>query len=153
MFATPRPSVRKHLSGLALAFLGCALAGCGNTAANATRIANTNLEAEGSPFRWRSQSVSGGYVVNLKMLDLPEGPTKADAILKTDTLKAVARQEAAANRPAPQLESVKHLKDGREVWVLKSSDEKGVAYVVTFAPTPAIGGVDIKLQGPTLYSR
>lgn len=153
IFATPRRSVRNHLRGLALLLLTCALAGCGNTATNAARLANSDLQSKGSPFRWTTRNAGGGTIMSLTLIDLPQGPTKADAVLQADTLKLIARQEAAANRPEPQIGSVKHMKDGREVWLLQSSIEQGVAYIVRFTPTPATGGVDINLQGPNLYSK
>lgn len=128
-----------------------ALTGCGNVATNATRLANSDFEAAGWPFRWTSENVKGGAIVRLTLMDLPSGPTKADAILKQDTLAQLAKSEAAANRPAPQIDDIKPLKDGREVWVLKSTDGEGLAYVVDFKPSP-LGGVDIAIRGPQRYN-
>jgi hypothetical protein len=141
----------KTLALLGLMIATVALTGCGNTATNATRIANTDLEASGSPFRWTSKSVKGGWIVRMTLLDLPNGPSQADAVLTKDTLSIITKTEAAAGRPAPEIEAIKPLKDGREVWVLKSSDQ-GIAYVISFKPSP-LGGVDISMRGPQLYDR
>lgn len=159
MPTAPKPLIRFGLNAkktfalLGMVISTLAITGCGNTATNASRLANANLEASGSPFRWTTESVKGGWITRLTLPDLPAGRTKADAILQADILKIIARQEAAANRPAPHVESVKHLKDGREVWVLQSTIDSNIAYVVALIPTPETGGVDIKLQGPTLYSK
>jgi hypothetical protein len=85
------------------------------------------------------------------LIDLPSAPSRADAVLTRDTLALIAKSEAAAGRPYPQVEDTKILKDNREVWILKSASS-GLAYVVIFTPAPT-GGVDIGLQGPQRYSR
>lgn len=150
-FATADLRVKKPLATLGVLIAALALSGCGNTATNATRIANSDLEASGSPFRWTSESVNGGWIVRMTLLDLPNGPSQADALLTKDTLALIARTEAAAGRPAREIEAIKPLKDGREVWVLKSPDQ-GIAYIISFKPSPQ-GGVDISTRGPQLYDR
>lgn len=136
--------------GIVAIILG--LAACENTTAmNAVRIANRQAEATGSPFRWETKSVGGGTAMYLVMQDLPSGPTSADPVLAKDTLALIARAEATKGRTNPEIEDVKHLKDGREVWVPKS-DPGGIAYVVTFKPSPQ-GGVDIEMSGPVEYRK
>lgn len=141
----------KTLALLGLTITTFVLTGCGNTATNATRLANSDLEASGSPFRWTSQSVKGGWIVRMTLMDLPNGPSQADAVLTKDTLALISKTEAAAGRPVPEIEAIKPLKDGREVWVLNSPDQ-GIAYVISFKPSPQ-GGVDISMRGPQLYDR
>ena len=85
------------------------------------------------------------------MIDLPSGPTKADAVLKKDTLALVATAEASKGRANPEVEDIKHLKDGREVWILKS-EQVGIAYIVHFKPSPR-GGIDIEMNGPNEYQK
>jgi hypothetical protein len=128
------------------------LAACQNpTATNATRIANQEAEASGSPFRWKTQSVNGGTAMFLVLVDLPSGPTIADAVLKKDTLALIAKAEGTKGRANPEIEDIKHLKDGREVWTLKST-RGGIAYVINFKRSPQ-GGVDIEMSGPKEYQK
>ncbi|SDS14526.1 hypothetical protein SAMN05444173_2018 [Opitutus sp. GAS368] len=87
----------------------------------------------------------------LVMVDLPSGPTIADPVLKKDTLALITKAEATKGRANPELEDIKHLKDGREVWVLKSEHD-GIAYIVHFKPSPQ-GGVDIEMSGPKEYRK
>lgn len=141
----------KSTVAFAFSLLALGLAGCGTTASNAARLANADAEASGSPFRWTSQSVSGGSVLQRTLIELPSAPSRADAVLTRDTLALIAKSETAAGRPYPQVEDIKMMKDNREVCILKSASG-GLAYVVVFTPSPA-GGVDIGLQGPQLYSR
>lgn len=151
--ASPGKNVIRHLGLLVVIIGALILAGCGSTATHATRIANSDFEATGWPFRWVAKNAGGGgSIVSLTLIDLPSGPTKADAVLKQDTLTLIAKSEAAAGRPAPQIEDIKLLTDGREVWVLNSRVGDGLAYVVAFTPSPQ-GGVDISLRGPQRYSR
>jgi hypothetical protein len=87
----------------------------------------------------------------LVMIDLPSGPTIADPVLKKDILAQIAEAEARNGRTNPEVEDFKHLKDGSEVWVLKSDDD-GIAYVVHFKPSPQ-GGVDFEMSGPEEYRK
>jgi len=50
-----------------------------------------------------------------------------------------------------RIEDIKHLKDGGEVWILKSANE-GIAYIVHFKSSPQ-GGVDIEMSGPQEYRK
>jgi hypothetical protein len=142
----------KIITAVTLALISLILAACESpTATNAARIANTQAEATGSPFRWESKNVEGGAILTLVMVDLSSGPTRADALLKHDIVALIEKAEAAEGRSAPQVEDVKPLKDGREVWILKS-DKDGIAYIVGFKPSSQ-GGTDIELSGPKKYQR
>ena len=66
------------------------------------------------------------------MIDLPSGPTKADARLKQDVLNQIGKGWYYQHVHPAELESVRLMPDGREVWILKdSSKAMGRAYVVT----------------------
>ena len=54
-------------------------------------------------------------------------------------------------RTTALLEEVRHLQDGREVWVLQSLGG-GVAYIVSFSD-PSNPKSHIKIEGPTTYSK
>ena len=143
----------KIITTLGIAAITLGLVACENpTATNAARIANSQAEAGGSPFRWKTQSVNGGTAMFLVMVDLPSGPTIADQVLKKDALALVAKAEASKGRANPEVEDIKHLKDGGEVWILKTASHDGIAYVVHFKPSPQ-GGVDIEMSGPKEYSK
>ena len=89
----------KTITMLSVAAIALGLAACENpTATNAARIANSQAEASGSPFRWKTQSVSGGTTMMLVMADLPSGPTRADPVLKKDILALITKAEAAEGR-------------------------------------------------------
>ena len=126
------------------------LAACASSSvASSVEYANQKAEAEGSPFRWKSKSVSGGTMLVRVLADLPSGASRADPLLKQDTLTQIAKLEAAAGRKDPQIEDVKLLKDGRELWLLKSEHD-GIAYIVDFRSSPQ-GGTDIGLSKPQYY--
>ena len=144
----------KTISALSISVIVLGLAACDNpTATNGVRIANSQAEASGSPFRWKTQSSSltGGAVMTRVMVDLPSGPSRADEELKRDVLALITKAETSEGRSDPQVEDVKPLQDGREVWILKSGQD-GIAYVVSFK-LAAPGGTNIKLDGPTKYER
>lgn len=85
------------------------------------------------------------------LIELPVGPSKADGTLKADVLKQIAQREAASNRTASEVQEVRLLPDGREVWILDVL-HGCVAYVVQFTPS-AGGGTDFVLEGPTAFRR
>ena len=89
--------------------------------------------------------------MTLVMIDIPSGPSRADAVLKKDILALITKAEAADGRSDPQVEDIKPMKDGKEVWVLKS-DREGIAYIVGFKPSPQ-GGSDIEMSGPKKYQK
>ncbi len=128
------------------------LSACFNASlTTAVEQANRKAEADGSPFRFRAKSIPGGTMLVKVLADLPSVPSRADAALRRDTLHLIAQMESAAGRPEPQLEDVKTLRDGREVWLLKTSGE-GIAYLVDFKPS-AQGGTDIGLSKPLAYQK
>ena len=123
------------------------LAGCqSQTATIAVRIVNREAEASGSPFRWEARSVPGGTALTRVMIDLPRGSTKAEGTRKRDILDRIEQAERSKQRGAPELEEVRLLPDGREVWILRQRE--GVAYVVTLQD-----GADFTLEGPTAFER
>lgn len=113
--------------------------------------ANRKAETDGSPFRWKAESVPGGSKLVKVLADLPSGPSRADPVLKHDTLDLILKMESAAGRPEPQVEDVKLLKNGKEVWLLKTGSV-GIAYIVNFKQS-AQGGTDIELSRPQLFDR
>jgi hypothetical protein len=116
---------------------------------SSVEYANKKAQAEGSPFRWKSKIVPGGAMLVRVLADLPSGPSRADPVLKQDTLALIAKSEEAAGRTDPQIEDIKLLKDGREVWLLKTARE-GIAYIVDFRPS-AQGGTDMGISKPQSY--
>lgn len=142
----------KLVTILCVVIVALGLAACESpTATNAARIANRQAEDSGSPFRMKTQSAGGGTMVYRVMIDLPSGPTKADPVLKKDTLALVATAEASKGREYPEVEDIKHLKDGREVWISKA-ERVGIAYIVHFKPSLR-GGIDIEMNGPNEYQK
>lgn len=89
--------------------------------------------------------------MTLVMMDIPSGPSRADAVMKKGILALITKAEAADGRSDPQVEDIKPMRDGKEVWILKS-DQDGIAYIVSFKPSPQ-GGSDIELSGPKKYQR
>jgi len=87
----------------------------------------------------------------LTMVDLPSGPSRADAVLKKDILALLTKAEAADGRSKPQVEDIKPMKNGKEVWILKSS-QGGIAYIVGFKASPR-GGSDIEIGGPKKFQK
>jgi len=47
---------------------------------------------------------------------------------------------------------VRHLQDGREVWVLKTLGDTGIAYIVSFE-APSQPKSNIRMTGPTTYQK
>jgi hypothetical protein len=113
--------------------------------------ANRKAEADGSPFRWKAESSPSGSMLVKVLADLPSGPSRADPVLKHETLDLISKMESAAGRPEPQVDDVKLLKNGKEVWLLKTGSD-GVAYIVDFERS-AQGGTDIGLSKPQRYQK
>jgi len=124
------------------------LAGCATPMSSAVSEANQQMELKGSPFRYRAVDDSS---MTLTLMPLPVGPSKAVPALAQQALESIATQEGRKGRSVANLEEVRHLQDGREVWVLKSLGE-GVAYIVAFA-APSQPGTDIRITGPTVYQK
>jgi hypothetical protein len=132
-----------HVAALVLA-----LAGCATPLSTAVAEANKKMELNGSPFRYRARDDSS---MTLTLMPLPAGPTKAVAPLAAQAMEAITTAELRKGRSVANLEEVRHLQDGREVWVLQTLGE-GVAYIVAFA-APAQPGTDIRVNGPTIYQK
>jgi hypothetical protein len=127
-----------------------AFAGCESQVASIAREQNREAELSGSPFRWRVQTTVGGTAMMRVMIDLPLGKTKADAMVKKDILKQIEKVELSNHRAAPEVEEVRLLPDGREVWILKN--KVGLAYIVSMPPSPR-GDTDFSIYGPTLFQK
>ena|ERR1043165_1298083 len=133
---------------ICLLSLACMLAACTTPMSSAVAEANKQMELKGSPFRYRAVDDSH---MTLTLLPLPVGPTRAVPPLAQQALESISTQESRKGRSVANLAEVRHLQDGREVWVLDSLGE-GIAYIVSFA-TPSQPGTDIRVTGPTIYSR
>jgi len=134
---------------LLITFLGV-LAGCEDTSSisNAVASANSKMEAQGSPFRYAAQDSE--HMV-LTLMPLPTGPTRAVPPLAKKTLEAITTAENRKGRSVANLQEVRYLQDGREVWVLQSLSS-GIAYVVAFA-NPSQADSSIRVTGPTVYAK
>jgi hypothetical protein len=138
----------KHSNSIILGLV-IILAGCADTSINSSvEQANKQMEAKGSPFRYVAQDSSS---MVLTMLPLPAGPTKAIPALAQQVQDLIAREELKKGRSTALLEEVRHLQDGREVWVLQSLSG-GIAYVVSFSD-PSNAKSHIRISGPTTYSK
>ena len=124
------------------------LAGCPTTP-SAVESANKQLESQGSPFRYIAQGDSG---MVMTLMPLPTGPSKAVDPLYQQTLDAITKEEMRKGRSVANLEEVRHLQDGREVWVMKTLGDGGIAYVVSFA-TPSQPGSNVRMKGPYTYKK
>lgn len=124
------------------------LAACATPMSSAVADANKQLELKGSPFRYRAVDDSH---MTLTLMPLPAGPSKAVPALAQQAMDSITTQENRKGRSVANLEEVRHLQDGREVWVLKTPGE-GVAYIVAFA-APTQPGTDIRITGPTTFAR
>lgn len=133
-------------------FLGALilLAGCASTSSidSAVAQANQKMELNGSPFRYAARDSTS---MGLKLMPLPEGPTRAVPALADQVLKSIATEEGRKGRSTASLERVHYLQDGREVWVLHTLGE-GIAYVVALE-NPSNPKSNIRLTGPTVYSK
>ena len=88
----------------------------------------------------------------LTLMPLPTGPTKAVAPLAQQALDSITKEEARKGRITATLEEVRYLPDGREVWVLRTLGDGGLAYVVSFA-APSQAGSNIRMTGPHSYAK
>ena len=124
------------------------LAACATPMSSAVDEANKQMELKGSPFRYRAVDDSH---MTLTLMPLPVGPSKAVPALAQQAMESIATQESRKGRSVANLQEVRHLQDGREVWVLQTLGE-GVAYIVAFA-RPSQPGTDIRITGPTVYQK
>lgn len=134
-----------------LSIAAVALAGCGSPMANVAEQQNREAERSGSPFRWDVKSAYGGTAMTRVMIDLPRGATKADGTLKKDILSEIEKAEISKQRAPTEVEDVRLLPDGREVWILKHPQD-GVAYIVSMKPSSQ-GGTDFSIDGPHLFQK
>ena len=124
---------------IVVSVLGVAFPGCVHPPADlgATQQ-NREWEDSGWPFRWRITKLNGGTSVTRVMLPLPSGRTKADPRLKQDILYEIGKAWYYQNVQPAELEDVRLMPDGREVWILKDPTG-GRAYVVTIFASPQGG--------------
>src|SRR6185295_2268907 len=128
--------------------LAAVLAGCTTPVADAVSNANKQMELKGSPFRYVARDDSS---MVMTLMPLPTGPTKAMESLAAQALESIRTEEQRKGRSTANLEEVRHLQDGREVWVLHTLSA-GIAYVVAFA-NPSDPKSDIRISGPTTYQK
>src|SRR5690242_16681152 len=95
--------------------LSAALAACTTPVQDAVSNANQQMEVKGSPFRYVARDDSS---MVLTLLPLPAGPTKAMDSLAQQVLASIRSAEEKAGRSTANVEEVRQLQDGREVWVL-----------------------------------
>ena len=124
------------------------LAGCPSTP-SAITTANQQLELKGSPFRYKAVGDSGMVQT---LLPLPAGPTRAVAPLAQQALDSITQEEMRQGRAHAALAEVRYLQDGREVWVLETLGDGGIAYVVSFE-APSKAGSNVRMTGPHKYAK
>ena len=120
--------------------LGVTLAGCVHPPGDlGGSQQNREWEDSGWPFRWRITKLNGGTSMTRVLLPLPSGPTKADARLKQEILNHIGKAWFYQHVRPAELESVRLMPDGREVWILKDESAVGRAYVITLFSPPRGG--------------
>jgi len=127
-----------------------ALAGCPSSSiSSAVDSANKKLEMEGSPFRYVAASDSS---MVMTLMPLPAGPSKAVPGLVKKSMDSITQEEFRQKRSVANLEEVRYLQDGREVWVLQTLSNTGIAYVVAFE---SAGNPDsnVRMKGPYTYQK
>ena len=114
---------------------------------------NREAESSGWPFRWKITYFNGGTAMTHVMIDLPSGLTKADARLKQDILNQIGKARYYQHVHPAELEDVRLMPDGREVWILKDkSKTTGRAYVVTMTPSSQ-GGRRFSVSGLQAFQK
>ena len=110
---------------------------------------NREAEASGWPFRREIRSIPGGTSMTQVMIKLPAGPTRADAQLKQDILNQIGKASYYQHVHPAELEEVRLMPDGREVWILKDpSKTTGRGYVVTL-----MGGRKFSVSGLNAFQK
>jgi hypothetical protein len=133
---------------LLTALLG--LAGCPTSSiSSAVSSANQKLEMEGSPFRYVA---AGDTSMVMTLMPLPAGPSKAVPGLVKKSMDSITQEELRQRRSVANLEEVRHLQDGREVWVLQTLSNTGIAYVVAFE-NPGNPDSNVRMKGPYTYQK
>jgi hypothetical protein len=135
------------------AVLAVLVSACASSSLDASTDAyNRRAAAEGSAFRFRTENLNGAARLTLVLADdLPSAPTRADVPTRRNILLLIADTEATAGRPPPVIEDIKQLRDGRELWVIKTEGHNGVAYIVRLKPSAQGGGTDIEISGARGY--
>jgi hypothetical protein len=129
-----------------------------NSADVAVRRLNHKAKASGSPYRWRDQSVPGGWVVEKYRIIPPVPsriptdlqPTTANAELRKDILAKIdVIQQGWGSNVVSSLLGVQPLgmSNGsvREAWFIKQGDG-AIRFEVTTTPSSQ-GGTDFKIEG------
>jgi hypothetical protein len=130
-------------AALAFAASGCASNGGHASADDLNRAA----AAEGSAFRFKTVQLDGAPRLTLVLAaDLPSGPSRADVPTRRNIMRLIADTEATAGRPSPEIEDIKMLSDGRELWLIKTEGHNGVGYIVRLKASSQ-GGTDIEISG------
>jgi hypothetical protein len=133
------------------ALLSLTLAACTTPGADAAAQANQQLEAKGSPFRYKPIETGNGTALVMTLLPLPAGPSKANPDLAKKVMEGITSTEHRKGRSVANLEEVRYLQDGREVWVLHTLGD-GVAYVIAME-NPNNPRSSVRITGPTTYSK
>jgi len=145
-----RPGERMKLSHgiLFAALLG--LAGCPTSSiSSAVSSANQKLEMEGSPFRYVARDDTS---MVMTLMPLPAGPSKAAPGLVKKSMDSITQEEFRQRRSTANLQEVRYLQDGREVWVLQTLGDTGIAYVVAFE-APNDPDSNVRMKGPYTYQK
>ena len=130
----------RTLVAIVVSVLALALVGCVHPAADlGASQQNRDAEDSGWPFRWKITKLNGGTSMTRVMLPLPSGPTKADARLKQEILNHIGKAWFYQHVRPAELQSVRLMPDGREVWILKDESAVGRAYVITIFASPQRG--------------
>jgi|UniRef100_UPI00404AEA7E hypothetical protein len=80
--------------------------GCANSEVSyAIKMANREALATGLPFRLHAETINGESVFVRTMIDVPHGPTLADAVLKTDVLALIKKLKPVKDGEIPQLKT------------------------------------------------
>jgi hypothetical protein len=129
----------KILVWILVSLLSVTLAGCVHPPADlGASQQNREWEDSGWPFRWKIAKINGGTSMTRAMLPLPSGRTKADAALKQEILNHIGKAWFYQHVRPAELEDVRLMPDGREVWILKDPTG-GRAYVITLFSSPRGG--------------
>jgi len=138
---------------LALAFAGCSMPSLPGFGGGETRVANREAQEAKLPFRWKNKRV-GRETVNVRvLLPLKSGASLASSAIKRDIMELIRNAESAQGRMNPQVEDVKLMDDGREVWILRAA-EGGIAYIVSMRPSKqGGGGTQVELDGPYPFDK
>ena len=141
----------KKLRSISASVFLLTIVGCSGPTGDVTSRLNREAKAAGSPIRFKSEKQGGNTVITRVLLDLPRGETKANEALKKVILSKIERVESSKGRGAPEIQEIRLMPDGSEVWVLKNM-QRGVAYVIGMEPSPQ-GGTDFTVAGPEHYVR